>query len=375
MNTRKQMQRLGLLNPTETPELKAAVTAIGNADTEQEIADILKMFKVSFLKTLANYESIYDIKGLRKSELVAKIASTKARFFRRIDRRNVITITPAEEVYLMRTQGITPAYVWDSDNWDKGNPDKTDPSKPVVTYKLPNNNTTDNNAKPESLYDDGSFSDAPGDNSCPDQDIPDEHYPDVSTVDNPCFTVEPSHEIERPNYTPYPDTIADERPYVYVQPCYTPTHHTAVNPITAATMRFASALAALLFVVYKVIIPVWYMRKQDLKKANANTFVFSVGYKYPALFHDKRQFITISDRRTDKYGFTWLSFSDEDNNSYNVKVNTRDDGYTELFDMKELERSCYAFEGLKPTKESNRVKYVKFEVGKSYTAVSKHPHA
>ena len=307
MNTRKQMQRLGLLNPTETPELKAAVTAIGNADTEQEIADILKMFKVSFLKTLANYKSIYDIKGLRKSELVAKIASTKARFFRRIDRRNVITITPAEEVYLMRTQGITPAYVWDSDNWDKGNPDKTDPTKPAVTYKLPNNNTTDNNTKPEASQ------------------------PEIA--DNPGFTVEPSREIERPNYTPYPDTIADERPYVYVQPCYTPTHHTAVNPITAATMRFASALAALLFVVYKVIIPVWYMRKQDLKKANANTFVFSVGYKYPALFHDKRQFITISDRRTDKYGFTWLSFSDEDNNSYNVKVNTRDDGYTELFDV------------------------------------------
>ena len=83
------------------------------------------------------------------------------------------------------------------------------------------------NAQPESLYDDGSFSDAPGDNSCPDQDIPDEHYPDVSTVDNPCFTVEPSHEIERPNYTPYTDTITDYCPYVNISPCYTPTHNNA----------------------------------------------------------------------------------------------------------------------------------------------------
>lgn len=46
-------------------------------------------------------------------------------------------------------------------------------------------------------------------------------------ADNPCFTVEPSREIERPNYTPYPNTIADEHPYVYVQPCYTPTHNNA----------------------------------------------------------------------------------------------------------------------------------------------------
>ena len=190
-------------------------------------------------------------------------------------------------------------------------------------------------------------------------------------ANNPGFTVEPSREIERPNYTPYPDTIADERPYVYVQPCYTPTHHTAVNPITAATMRFASSLAALLFVVYKVIIPVWYMRKKDLKKASANTFMFIVGNKYHVILNEKYQLITITDRRTDKYGFTWLSISDEDHNSYNVKVNTRYDSYTEFFDLKGLDRTCYAFQGLTPRKEIYRSKRVLFEVGKSYTAVDK----
>ena len=222
--------------------------------------------------------------------------------------------------------------------------------------------------QPDNLYDDGSFSDAPGDNSCPDMDIPECREPDSIPADNPGFTVVPSEHITRPDYTVYSDSIHDDIPYVTVLACETPKNSSR-REITAAKCRWASEMIAILIFLWRIVIPLMFMRKFDSRRENTTPFAFSVGYKYPAYFHDKKQLLTVNERTTDKFGFSWLSVSDEDNISYRVRVKLRDDRYTELLDFKELERTCYAFDGLKPVKESNRVKYIKFQIGKSYTAV------
>ncbi|MBQ4430108.1 MAG: hypothetical protein II877_01295, partial [Synergistaceae bacterium] len=191
--------------------------------------------------------------------------------------------------------------------------------------------------------------------------------------DNPGFTVVPSEHITRPDYTAYPDTIIDECPYVTVSACDKPENTPRRNPITEAKFKWVNQFLLAVFFLCKFIIPVMYAKKYNIRddlSSDFTKFTFNTGLKYSVSLHDKIQFISINDRRKDKFGFSWLDFSDEDNISYSARVKLRDDGYTELLDFKEFDRPCYAFEGVKPVKESNRVKYVKFEVGKSYSAVS-----
>ena len=261
--------------------------------------------------------------------------------------------------------------------------------------------------QPDNLYDDGSYSDAPGDNSCPDMDIPEcrdcghevkatiyrtglgsfviPHQNDADVKnevcqawnkqydDNPGITIVPSDEIEKPDYTVYPEPIIDECPYVTVSACDKPENTPRRNPITEAKFKWVNQFLLAVFFLCKFIIPVMYAKKYNIRddlSSDFTKFTFNTGLKYSVSLHDKIQFISINDRRKDKFGFSWLDFSDEDNISYSARVKLRDDGYTELLDFKEFDRPCYAFEGVKPVKESNRVKYVKFEVGKSYSAVS-----
>ena len=131
-----------------------------------------------------------------------------------------------------------------------------DNSQPAQPQTCSNPDTTNNaiytetaqevtqTAQTEALYDDDSCSDFPGDNSSPDMDILECHEPDIIPVkhDKPGFTVVPSEHIERPEYTPYPDTITDKCLYTVIPACDFLAHNSAVAIVPYLAMLTALRL-------------------------------------------------------------------------------------------------------------------------------------